>query len=141
MTKGDKVDDFQRYMEMQGVQPLASSRRPVAPVLREAAPQPVLHADDRARATLEDHAYWAKGANARETLEHALSRVKSAENAWMLGIGQGGETISLDKRHNAASLISAADRMKLKLLVMGAPGWSSIFHPGMGAATLDRDPA
>lgn len=135
------MDDFRRYMEMQGVRPLAANKRPVGAFMDAPAPQAAMRTEEETRNSPANSAYWVSGAEARETLEHALARVKTAENAWMIGIIQGGETINLDKRHNAASLIAAADRMKLKLLVMGAPGWSSIFHPGMGAATLDRDPA
>lgn len=137
------MEDFQRYMEMQGVQPLNSNGRAVAPTgpKTNASPVPREKYEPAPAVSTANLAYWTGGAAAREAFEHALSRVKTAEDAWLLGIGQTGGTVTLDKRRDVASLISAADRMNLKLIIMGAPGWSSVFHPGMGAATLDRDPA
>lgn len=41
----------------------------------------------------------------------------------------------------AASLLGAADRQSLRLMIIGGDGWTFVMHPMMGVATLDEDPS
>ena len=87
---------------------------------------------------------WATGARARNALDTALERLASEirddRRGWAIGIRQDGSTVTLPASSGAASLLSAADRQKLRLMIVGGDNWTFVMHPLMGVATLDEDP-
>ena len=82
---------------------------------------------------------------ARTALETALDRlateIRDGRRGWATGIRQDGTTVTLPASSGAASLLGAADRQLLRLMIVGGVGWTFVMHPLMGVATLDEDPA
>jgi hypothetical protein len=138
------MDDFKRMMGMEGVRPLEqpkspSSRRP-SKVHREVhsrisgpapEPEPVGYA-------------WVNGSRARTALETALERfaieTQNGRRGWATGIRQDGTALTLPTSSGAASMLAAADREALRVMLIGGDGWTFVMHPTMGVATLDEDP-
>jgi hypothetical protein len=92
----------------------------------------------------QDAHAWVTGSRARTALETALERltveIRSGRRGWVTGIRQDGKTVTLAAASGAASLLSAADRQALRLIIVGGDGWTFVMHPLMGVATLDEDP-
>ena len=84
------------------------------------------------------------GSRARTALKTALERlaveIRGGRRGWATGIRQDGKTVSLAASSGAASLLGAADRQSLRLMILGGDGWTFVMHPLMGMATLDEDP-
>ena len=138
------MDDFARMMGMEGVRPLDTPKHKFAgnPAKK---PQQI---DSRKRtppaaATATGYA-WATGSRARAALETALERlateIREGRRGWATGIRQDGTTVTLPAASGAASLLGAADRQSLRLMIVGGDGWTFVMHPLMGVATLDDDP-
>lgn len=138
------MDDFERMMGMEGVRPLGppkeQSRRPPAKASRKvevrgSAPSPEPFPVGYA---------WATGPRARAALETALERltieIRNDRRGWATGIRQDGTTVVLPVSSGAASLLGAADRQSLRLMIIAGDGWTFVMHPTMGVATLDDDP-
>lgn len=139
------MDDFSRMMDMEGVRrlgekPLHVPRRPQS---RTQAPESTAPMEPIASPG-KDLAAWATGQLARKGLETALSRLAgeaaAGRRGWATGIRQDGNSVVLSSTSTTASLLSAADRQDLRLVVLGGEGWTFVLHPMMGVATLDRDP-
>jgi hypothetical protein len=85
------------------------------------------------------------GPRARTALETALERlateIREGRRGWATGIRQDGTTVTLPASSGAASLLGTADRLSLRLMIVGGDGWTFVMHPLMGVATLDEDPA
>ncbi len=81
---------------------------------------------------------------ARTALNAALDRlaaeIRDGRRGWATGIQQDGTTVTLPASSGAASLLNAADRQTLRLMIVGGDGWTFVMHPMMGVATLDGDP-
>ena len=136
------MDEFARMMSMEGVRPLEQPKEkarrlakqlpPVSVQSIAAPPGPVGHA-------------WVTGPRARTALETALERlateIRDGRRGWASGIRQDGMTVTLPASSGAASLLAAADRQSLRLMIVGGEGWTFVMHPLMGVATLDEDPA
>jgi hypothetical protein len=87
---------------------------------------------------------WATGAPAGAALETALERfaiaIREGRHGWATGIRQDGTMVVLPASSGAASLLGAADRQSLRLMIIGGDSWTFVMHPMMGIATLDDDP-
>jgi hypothetical protein len=139
------VDDFERMMAMEGVRPLDQpkdkSRRRPTKELRQ------VHSRDPVPKPEPEHVgyAWVTGSRARTALETALERlaveIRDGRRGWATGIRQDGTTLTLPASSGAASLLGAADRQSLRLMVVGGDGWTFVMHPLMGVATLDSDPS
>lgn len=136
------MDEFKRMMMMEGVEPINSryhdvpAKKPVAAntneiPARDSKSKPVRYA-------------WMTDGRARQTLDVAMTRAvrerKEGKKSWITGIAQDGKSGDLTTMIAAPPLLAYADRMNLKLIVIGGEGWTCVFHPAMGAATLDDDP-
>jgi hypothetical protein len=136
------MDEFARMMRMEGVRPIEqpNSRLPA----KEPRPAP----SSAIVATPEPGSggyAWVTGPRARTALETALERlaveIRDGRRGWATGIRQDGTTATLPASSGAASLLGAADRQSLRLMIVGGDGWTFVMHPLMGVATLDEDPA
>lgn len=136
------MDEFARIMSMEGVRPL---KQPSGTSRRHAKGQ---QPDSDRRIVAPElapsgHA-WVTGPSARTALETALEQlateVREGRRGWAIGIRQDGTTVTLPASSGAASLLGAADRESLRLMVVGGAGWTFVMHPLMGVATLDEDP-
>jgi len=137
------MDEFARMMSMEGVRPLdrrkEKSRSPAkqpSPAVDPVVERPVV---------LEQGGHaWVTGSRARTALETALERlaveIRNGRRGWATGIQQNGKTVTLAASSGAASLLGAADRQSLRLMIVGGGGWTFVMHPMMGVATLDEDP-
>lgn len=138
------MDEFARMMSMEGVRPLDRPKQK-SPRLAKDMPETPEH---RIAAPLEPavagHA-WVTGPRARTALETALDRlaaeIRNGRRGWATGIHQDGTTVTLPASSGAVSLLGAADRQLLRLMIVGGVGWTFVMHPLMGVATLDEDPA
>lgn len=139
------TDPFKRMMEMEGVKPLNAPHVPQAPAARHqpSAPRPAYTAAAAPVVVNSDFA-WAQGPSARQTLDTAMQRMvnekRAGKNTWITGIKQDGSTSSLSTIIASPMLLSYADRMDLRMIIIGGDGWTFALHPQMGVATLDRDP-
>ena len=137
------MDDFARMMGMEGVRPLEQPKGNPRPLTKEApsvsnpstVPTPEVGPSGYA---------WVTGPRARTALETALERlateIRSGRRGWATGIRQDGTTVTLPASSGAASLLGAADRQSLRLMLVAGDGWTFVMHPLMGVATLDEDP-
>ena len=138
------MDEFARMMSMEGVRPLDRPKQKSPRVAKDMPATP----EQRIAAPLEPavaaHA-WVTGSQARTALETALDRlaieIRDGRRGWATGIRQDGTTVTLPASSGAASLLGAADRQLLRLMIVGGVGWTFVMHPLMGVATLDEDPA
>jgi hypothetical protein len=138
------MDEFARLMGMEGVRPLGQSKERLGPPAKQSRPvsTPAIVAAQK----LESHGHaWVTGPRARTALETALERlateIREGRRGWATGIRQNGMTVTLSASSGAASLLAAADRESLRLMIVGGDGWTFVMHPLMGVATLDEDPA
>jgi len=137
------MDEFARLMSMEGVRPLnqpSETSRRVAKVPRSGenpsiVAAPVLSAGGYA---------WVTGPNARTALETAFERLnietREGRRGWAIGVRQDGTTVTLPASLGVASLLCTAERLTLRLMIVGGDGWTFVMHPLMGVATLDEDP-
>jgi hypothetical protein len=138
------MDEFARMMSMEGVRPLEKPKEKSRRLANQ--PSPVAHQSIVAppEQELGGHA-WVSGPRARTALETALERlateIRKGRRGWATGIRQDGTTVTLPASSGAASLLGAADRQALRLMIVGGDGWTFVMHPVMGVATLDKDPA
>lgn len=137
------LDEFSPMMSMEGVRPLVKQKEKQ----RSLAKQPPTVSNAASIASLEPGAgghTWVNGPRARTALETALERlateIRDGRRGWATGIRQDGTTVALPSSSGAASLLSAADRQSLRLMIVGGDGWTFVMHPSMGVATLDEDP-
>jgi predicted RNA-binding Zn ribbon-like protein len=138
------MDEFARLMNMEGVRPLDQARERLgrsAKQSRQDSTPAVVAAQE-----LDSHGHaWVTGSRARTALETALERlateIREGRRGWATGIRQNGMTVTLSASSGAASLLAAADRESLRLMIVGGDGWTFVMHPLMGVATLDEDPA
>lgn len=138
------MDEFARMMGMEGVRPLEQTKDKSRPRLAKAPPP----APDRGPVARVELGYvghaWVTGLSARTALETALERlageIRDGRRGWATGIRQDGTTVTLPASNGAASLLGAADRQALRLMIVGGDGWTFVMHPLMGVATLDEDP-
>jgi hypothetical protein len=137
------VDEFARVMSMEGVRPLEQAKGKAHRVAKQ--PSPVSSQSIVALPEPESRHAWVDGPRARTALETALERlateVRDGRRGWATGIRQDGTTVTLPASSGAASLLGAADRRSLRLMIVGGDGWTFVMHPLMGVATLDEDPA
>ncbi|WP_156363643.1 hypothetical protein [Sphingomonas sp. Leaf357] len=137
------MDEFARMMGMEGVRPLNQYKQKADNDKRpRAMPDPSVMAPP----AMEPDGYaWVTGTRARTALETALERlageIRIGRRGWATGICQDGRTVTLPASSGAASLLGAADRQSLRLMIVGGVGWTFVMHPLMGVATLDEDPA
>lgn len=136
------MDEFARIMRMEGVRPLKQSSGTSRRSAKE--PPPVSGPVPTPEYGAGVHA-WVNGHSARTALETALERlaseIREGHRGWAIGIRQDGTTVTLPISSGAATLLGAADRQSLRLMVVGGGGWTFVMHPLMGVATLDEDPA
>ncbi|SFP45165.1 hypothetical protein [Sphingomonas rubra] len=137
------MDEFARMMSMEGVRPLDQTKAAVRPTAEKQSTTLDHKIVVPPTATSGGHA-WATGPRARTALETALDRlaaeIRDGRRGWATGIRQDGTTVTLPASSGAASLLSAADRQTLRLMIVGGDGWTFVMHPMMGVATLDEDP-
>lgn len=151
------MDDFRRMMEMHGVLPLGQrrhggtpSRKPTAPVTPSRArstPAPVEVSQEVPVPVVARQA-WASGPTARSALEVALQRVKDGDGTgWAIAVLGDGATRSLPTLQGASRLLSEADRLNARLVLIGSGAndrsskpFTFVMHPMQGIATLDNDP-
>jgi len=137
------MDEFARMMRMEGVRPLEQSKD--KPGRRADQTGPVSTEGIVAAPELKPGGHaWVTGPRARTALETALERlaneIRDGRRGWATGIRQDGTTVTLPASSGAASLLGAADRQTLRLMIVGGDGWTFVMHPLMGVATLDEDP-
>ena len=138
------MDEFARMMSMEGVRPIdrPKDKPPRSAKQPHALPSQTIDATPPIQ-TL-GHA-WVVGLRARVALETALTRlateIRDGCRGWATGIRQDGTTVTLPASSGAASLLGAADRQSLRLMIIGGDGWTFVMHPLMGVATLDEDPS
>ena len=138
------MDEFERMMSMEGVRPLDRLKEQSRRVARDLRTAPSQRIAEPPEPDSVGHA-WVIGPRARTALETALERlateIRDRRCGWATGIRQDGTTVTLPASSGAASLLSAADRQSLRLMIVGGVGWTFVMHPLMGVATLDEDPA
>lgn len=136
------MDDFKRMMEMEGVRPLSgpnAAPRRSRTHRQDARPEQPLPLPPVASGYA-----WVTGPRARVAMETALERLTAeghnGQRGWINGIRQDGTATVIGANASIASILSTADRMSLRLIIVGGEGWTAILHPQMGVATLDPDP-
>lgn len=139
------MNDFERMMAMEGVRPLdqprdKSRRRPTKD------PQQIHGREPVEKPEPEPVGFaWVTGSRARTALETALERlaieIRDGRRGWATGVRQDGTSVTLPASSGTASLLGAADRQSLRLMIVGGEGWTFVMHPLMGVATLDNDPS
>lgn len=137
------MDDFKRMMEMEGVRRLderrPSGRRHTRPTARQETPQ-----SQPAPTAFPAGYAWVTGPRARQALDTAMARLieetREGRRGWATGVRQDGSSVVLSATSGAAALLGSADRMSLRLMIVGGDGWTFVLHPQMGVATLDQDP-
>lgn len=138
------MDEFARMMSMEGVRPLDHHKQPSRGPAKQAPSASDSHAGASPEPRRDRHA-WVTGSRARTALETALGRlaaeIRDGRRGWATGIRQDGRTVTLAVSSGPASLLGAADRQALRLMILGGDGWTFVMHPLMGVATLDEDPA
>ena len=138
------MDEFERMMSMEGVRPLDRPKEQPRRVAKDLRAAPIQRIAGPPEPEVTGHA-WVIGPRARIALETALERlvteIRVGRRGWATGIRQDGTTVTLPASSGAASLLSAADRQSLRLMIVGGVGWTFVMHPLMGVATLDEDPA
>jgi hypothetical protein len=138
------MDEFARLMSMEGVRPLDQRNVKFRGLAKEPRAVPGESIVAPPELGPSGHA-WVTGSRARKALETALERLANeigdGRHGWATGIHQDGRTVTLPASSGAASLLSAADRQSLRLMIVGGDGWTFVMHPLMGVATLDEDPA
>ncbi len=137
------MDEFARMMSMEGVRPLDQTKAAVRPSAVKQSTTPDQKLVMPPTAAPVGHS-WVTGPRARTALDTALERlaaeIRDRRRGWATGIRQDGTTVTLPASSGAASLLSAADRQALRLMIVGGDGWTFVMHPMMGVATLDEDP-
>ena len=137
------MDEFARMMSMEGVRPLDQTKAAIRPSAQKPSTTPSQKIVVPPTSAPLLHA-WVIGSRARTALETALERlaaeISDGRRGWATGIRQDGTTVTLPASSGAASLLSAADRQTLRLMIVGGDGWTFVMHPTMGVATLDEDP-
>jgi hypothetical protein len=137
------MDEFARMMSMEGVRPLDHRKQQFRRSARQSPPASDLGTVSPPEQEQGSHA-WVTGSRARTALETALERlaaeIREGRRGWATGIPQDGRTVALAASSGAASLLGAADRQALRLMIVGGDGWTFVMHPLMGVATLDEDP-
>jgi hypothetical protein len=137
------MDEFARLMSMEGVRPLGQIKERTRGRGEEPVPNSPQHTIEASARKPGDHV-WVTGPRARTALDTALERlaieVRDGRRGWAVGIGQDGRSVTLPAASGAASLLGAADRESLRIMVIGGDGWTFVLHPLMGVATLDEDP-
>lgn len=137
------MDEFARMMSMEGVRPLDQPKGQARRPAKQSGPAPGQGVVAPPELIPGGHA-WVTGTRARTALETALERlaaeIRDGRRGWATGIRQDGTTVALPASSGAASLLSAADRQSLRLMIVGGDGWTFVMHPLMGVATLDEDP-
>jgi hypothetical protein len=137
------MDEFARMMNMEGVRPLHQSKEQSPRLSRQ--PRPISSDPITVLPTSEPVGHvWVTGPRARTALETALERlateIRDGRRGWATGVRQDGATVTLPASSGAAALLSTADRLSLRLMIVGGDGWTFVMHPLMGVATLDEDP-
>jgi hypothetical protein len=142
-AKGTMMNEFARMMSMEGVRPLDHRKEKSRPPPKQPSSPADPIVDPPMMLGRHAHA-WVTGSRACSALDTALERlaveVRSGRRGWATGIRQDGKTVTLAAASGAASLLSAADREALRLMIVGGDGWTFVMHPMMGVATLDEDP-
>jgi len=137
------MDEFARMMSMEGVRPLDHRKQQSRRSARQSPPASDPGTGSSPEPGQDGHA-WVTGPRARTALETALERlaaeIRDGRRGWATGIRQDGKTVTLAASSGAASLLGAADRQALRLMIVGGDGWTFVMHPLMGVATLDEDP-
>jgi hypothetical protein len=137
------MDEFARLMSMEGVRPLDQPKEKSRSRAKQPGPAPRQGTVAPPELGPGGHA-WVTGPRARTALETALERlateIRDGRHGWATGIRKDGRTVTLPASSGAASLLSAADRQSLRLMIVGGDGWTFVMHPLMGVATLDEDP-
>lgn len=137
------MDEFARLMSMDGVRPLERPRDKARPLAKQPGTITAQSIAAPPQLELGGHA-WVNGPRARTALETALERlsteIRDGRRGWATGVRQDGTTVTLPTSSGAASLLGAADRQSLRLMIVGGDGWTFVMHPLMGVATLDEDP-
>jgi hypothetical protein len=138
------MEDFERIMGMEGVRPLEQAKDRSRHPAKD--PRQIHSRDPMAKLVQEPVGYaWVTGSRARAALETALDRlaieIRDGRRGWATGIRQDGTTVTLHASSGAASMLGAADRQSLRLMLVGGDGWTFVMHPLMGVATLDKDPS
>ena len=137
------MDEFARLMGMEGVRPLERPKEKARLLAKQPGLAPTQHIPAPPQLKLSGHA-WVNGPRARTALETALERlsteIRDGRRGWATGVRQDGTTVTLPASSGAASLLGAADRQSLRLMIVGGDGWTFVMHPMMGVATLDEDP-
>ena len=137
------MDEFARLMSMEGVRPLDQPTKKPRGLAREGPPSSDQKLMAPPHLSSGTHA-WVSGPRARTALETALDRlatqIQDGRRGWATGIRQDGTTVTLPASSGAASLLGAADRQSLRLMIVGGDGWTFVMHPLMGVAALDEDP-
>ena len=138
------MDEFARMMSMEGVRPLDRPKEKPPRAAKDVRASPERRIAASSEPAFAGHA-WVTGPRARTALETALARlaieIRDGRRGWATGIRQDGTTVTLPASSGAASLLGAADRQLLRLMIVGGVGWTFVMHPLMGVATLDEDPA
>ena len=138
------MDEFARLMGMEGVRPFNQSKEKSRSLIKQPLPVSREGVVEPPELGPGGHA-WVTGPRARTALETALERlateIRDGRRGWATGIRQDGTTVTLPASSGAASLLGAADRQSLRLMIVGGDGWTFVMHPLMGVATLDEDPA
>ena len=138
------MDEFARMMSMEGVRPLDRPKDKTSLSAKQPHALPSQTIDATPPSKPAGHA-WVVGLHARTALETALMRlateIRDGRRGWATGICQDGSTVTLPAFSGAASLLAAADRQSLRLMIVGGDGWTFVMHPLMGVATLDENPS
>ena len=138
------MDEFARLMSMEGVRPLERPKEEAKPLAKQPGSVPTQRIAAPPQLELGGHA-WVNGPRARIALETALERlsteIRDRRRGCATGVRQDGTTVTLPASSGAASLLGAADRQSLRLMIIGGDGWTFVMHPLMGVVTLDEDPA
>lgn len=138
------MNEFARIMNMEGVRPLEQAIRKDRRAVKQSSPVLSEHVAPPPQMEPGAHA-WVSGPRARLALETALGRlvreIRNGKRGWATGIRQDGTAVTLPASSGVASLLGAADRQSLRLMLIGGDGWTFVMHPLMGVATLDDDPA
>jgi len=142
------MDSFARLMMREGVTPGTGkgAQKSAVPAKQETN---AAHAPERQPETNFENpatfAYsWAMGSEARKTAQAAIDRLTtermSGKKAWLTIIRDNGSALTVERQMPLSEIIARADRDNIRLITMGGEGWTAIFHPLMGTATIEQDP-
>lgn len=139
------MDDFARLMAREGVIKNTDNNSKHKDIVIPPPPQKVVETHAVNSANSDEFAYkWAMGSEAKKTAETAIERFKHDKSLgikpFFTIIRENGTAIASEKHMPLSEIIAKADKERIRLIIICGKGWTAIFHPLMGTATIEEDP-